>query len=250
MFSLHNSPLVSIITPTCNSADFIKHTIDSILAQTMTDWELLLVDDASQDATVKILQQYASADQRITVIIMDQNGGAARARNAAIERACGRYIAFCDSDDTWAPTKLERQVGFMQQRKCALSYTSYYRCREDGTPYREVHCPAKVTYRQECRYNSIACLTAMYDSEQTGKVFMPLLRKRQDWGLWIKVLERCAEGEGLDEPLAYYRRRKGSLSKGRLSTLRGNLLLFRQVLGFSWPHALFHYLFFTLPKKL
>lgn len=244
------SPRVSIITPTYNCAEYVAHTIDAILAQTMGDWELLLVDDASTDATAEILRQRAEDDPRIRVFVMPQNGGAAVARNVGIEKARGRYIAFCDSDDSWAPTKLERQLDFMQRRGCAFSFTSYYRCREDGTPYREVHCPQRVTYRQICRYNNIACLTAMYDTRQMGKIFMPLLRKRQDWGLWIKVLERCGEGEGLDEPLGYYRRRQGSLSRGRLSTLRNNLLVFRQVLGYSRPRALFHYLLFTLPKKL
>lgn len=243
-------PLVSIITPAYNSSEFISETISSIIQQTFTDWELLITDDCSTDNTVQVVRTLAEKDSRIKLSRLEQNSGAAVARNEALERASGRYIAFCDSDDLWAPDKLERQLAFMQEKQCGLSFTSYNKADNDGNVYRTVHCPSSISYRQIKRYNSICCLTAMYDTEVVGKVPLPLLRKRQDWALWIKVLEKCAISYGLDEPLGIYRVRRGSLSKGRKSSIEGNIAVFTEVLGYPRWRAVLRYWLITFPNKL
>lgn len=124
--------LVSIITQSYNSAQFIAQTMNSILAQTYTHWELLIMDDCSTDDTCSIVKRYAENDKRIKLLRLSTNQGAAMARNSSIKRAQGRYIALCDSDDCWYPDKLDKQLAFMTDRDYAFSYTSYKTSDESG----------------------------------------------------------------------------------------------------------------------
>lgn len=241
-------PLVSIITPAYNSADLIAETIESILAQTFTDWELLITDDCSKDNTVEIVKSYAEKDSRIKLFQLEKNGGGGVARNNSIAQAQGRYIAFCDSDDCWYPTKLEKQLAFMQQQDCALSYSSYMTCDERGTINGIIVAPNTVTYKSSLKDNKIACLTGMYDSEKVGKVFLPLIRKRQDWGLWIKVLSKCQKAEGIKEPLALYRLREGSISSNKFDLIKYNVGLYQEVLGWSKLRAFLFFIFGFIPS--
>ena len=117
--------LVSIITPAYNAAAYIAETIESVIAQTYTNWEMLIVNDCSKDNTAEIIQNYAAKDKRIKLINLKQNSGAAVARNTAIQNAKGRYIAFLDSDDLWKKEKLQKQIQFMQQNGYAFIYSSY-----------------------------------------------------------------------------------------------------------------------------
>ena len=228
----------------------IRDTIDSILAQTFTDWELLIVDDCSTDGTKDIALEYSARDPRVKVLSTERNSGIAAARNVAMEAAQGRYFALCDSDDTWRKDKLERQIAFMQEKGCALCYSAYCRCTEDGTPYRLVKCRRKTTYRDITRCNCIPCPTGIYDTAVTGRILTPVIRKRQDWALWIKVLEKCGEGYGIEEPLAYYRRRMGSVSKGIRSNIEYDIKVLTDILGYSRFRAFLHYWLVTMPRKL
>jgi len=241
---------VSVITPAYNAAKYISKTIESIQAQTFSDWELIIVDDASKDDTCSIVESFAKSDSRIKLIRLEKNSGAAVARNKALDEAGGRFIAFCDSDDIWLKEKLQKQIAFMEEKACGLSYTSYYRCKEDGTPYRLVECREKTSFKQICRFNTISCVTAMYDTAITGKVPIPNIRKRQDWALWIKVLQKCGMAYGIKEPLAYYRILEKSLSSGKMSNIEYNIKVFTDVLGYSKFRAVLHYFFVTMPNKL
>lgn len=243
-------PIVSIITPAYNTESFLRDTIESIIAQTFTDWELLVIDDCSTDGTKRVADDYCRRDPRIKVLSTDRNSGIAVARNVGIAAAEGRYIALCDSDDMWSENKLEKQIAFMQEHHCALCYSSYYRCTEDGQPYRLVKCRKKTDFKDICASNCIPCLTGIYDTSLTGKIFTPLIWKRQDWALWIKVLEKCGTGYGIEEPLAQYRIRKGSLSKGARSNVKYDIKILTDVLGYSRVRAFLHYWFVTMPRKI
>lgn len=247
--------LVSIITPSYNAAEFIAETIDSILAQTYTNWELLVTDDCSTDNSRAIVQEYAERDARIRLFCLERNSGAAVARNRSIEEARGRYIAFCDSDDRWYPEKLERQLRFMREKDCALSYTSYMVCDERNHITGIVVCTHRVSFASLKRDDGIGCLTAVYDTEKVGgRIFLPDLRKRQDWGLWLRVMARCRVAYGMKEPLAYYRIRSGSISRNKMSLVRFNISVYEKVLGYSRVRAFLMFAFVFLPayfmKKL
>ena len=126
----HEKGLVSVIMPTYNSGRFVAESIESILNQTYTHLELLITDDGSTDDTPQIIRSYEQKDSRIRYFAMSDNMGAGHARNLSIELARGQYIAFCDSDDTWLPEKLEKQIAFMKKRQCCFCFSSYFICDE------------------------------------------------------------------------------------------------------------------------
>ncbi len=233
---------VSIITPSYNSAFFIAQTIESVQRQTFDDWEMQIVDDGSSDDTVALVRHYAAHDRRIKVHCLDVHRGPALCRNAAIEQARGRYIAFLDSDDMWAPTKLAEQLAFMNKQAAALSYTSYEKMSADGLRAgRVVEVPPSTSYARLLSVNVIGCLTAVYDTRAVGKVYMPDIAKRQDYGLWLRILKRGHLAYGLNEPLAFYRLRTDSLSSNKVSSARYTWRLYREVERLSLPRSLYHF---------
>ncbi len=242
--------LVSIITPSYNSEAFIRETIEGIINQTYPHWELLITDDCSTDHSVKLVEEYVKKDSRIKLLKLEKNGGAGVCRNNSIEAAKGRYIAFCDSDDVWMPQKLEKQLMFMEKTDSALSYSSYMMMNESGSIEGIVVSPKKIVYASLKRDNDIGCLTAIYDTEKVGKMYMPIMRKRQDWALWLSILNKCGVAYGLKEPLAYYRVRKESISRKKLALVKHNINMYRSFLKFSTPKAYIYFVFAFLPSYL
>lgn len=228
-----NEELVSIITPSYNSSAYIEETIRSILLQTYPYWELLITDDCSTDNSMEIIKGYVSRDSRIKLFQLEKNSGAGVARNFSIKEAGGRFIAFCDSDDRWMPDKLEKQVAFMLERNCALSYTSYEVCSEIGKRTGIISCKNRVGYWDLVRDGCIGCLTVMYDTAKLGKVLMPDIRKRQDWALWLLIIKRCKYALGIKEPLAVYRKRSGSISSSKWHLVSYNIKVYQEILHFS-----------------
>ncbi len=239
--------LVSVIMPTYNSARFVAESIESIMHQTYQNWELLITDDCSQDGTVAIVEQYAKSDSRVKLFHLPTNGGAGAARNNSIKEAHGRYIAFCDSDDRWASTKLEKQITFMRERNLALSYSSYYVCNEASQCTGLVMAQKKLTLTQMKRDNKIGFLTAIYDTMPYGKHFMPTLRKRQDWALLLHILKHCGKAEALTEPLAYYRLSSNSISHDKMSLVKYNVEVYKSVFNYSPAKAYSYFFLFFLP---
>lgn len=242
--------LVSVIMPSHNSAAFIAETIDSVLDQTYREWELIIVDDRSSDRTLEIVRDYAARDDRVRSIVLEKNGGAAVARNTAIEAAQGRWIAFLDSDDIWTPDKLEKQIGMMEATGCPFSYASYDRISEAGEFLSTVHVPPRVRYNQLLKNNVIACLTAVYDSRQLGKVMMPLIRKGQDYGLWLILLKRIEHANGINEVLGRYRIRQNSISSNKLESSVWVWRIYRQVMRLSLPRTLYYFGFYAVTGLL
>ena len=224
------SGLVSIITPSYNSSRFIKASIDSVLSQTYQDWEMIIVDDKSPDNSNKIIENYIKNDSRIRLIKLNKNSGPAIARNRAIKEAAGRYIAFLDADDVWLPLKLQKQIKFMQGKDICLSYTEYIKIDENSTEISGViHSPRRVDYAKMLRSNYIPCLTAIYDTKMIGKVYMPNILKRQDYGLWLKILKQIDYAYALNEPLAKYRIYHSSVSSNKFIAALYVWKLFREV---------------------
>ncbi len=223
-------PAVSVVVALHNAASFIADTLQSVIAQSFADWETIVVDDCSSDESPNIVRRIAESDKRIRLIGLPVNSGPAVARNTAIAAARGRYISFLDSDDLWQPAKLERQVAFMRDNDYALTCTYYEKMTASGERTgRIVAAPATLSYRDMLKSNRIGCLTAMYDSATLGKVYMPQIRKRQDYGLWLKIMRQGQIAHCLPEVLALYRMRPGSLSGNKLEMLAYNWRLYRRV---------------------
>lgn len=235
-------PLVSVITPVFNGARFIRETLDSVCAQTHADWELICVDDCSSDNSCEIVQSYADKDSRIRLIRLEVNSGAAVARNAAIEAARGRYIAFLDSDDIWLPYKLEVQLEYMQTNNVPFCYSAYARIDEHNKVICTVGVPQQVSYQGMLKTSVIGCLTAVYDTQFFGKVAMPLTRKRQDFGLWLQLLKRIDFARGIPDVLALYRVSPGSMSANKLDAARYTWNIYRNVEGFGLWRSFYYFL--------
>ncbi|WP_168416802.1 glycosyltransferase family 2 protein [Acinetobacter indicus] len=221
--------VVSIITPCFNSEFFLEKTIESIKKQTYKNWELLIIDDCSIDKSKELIENYTLKDSRIKLIRLDKNSGAAVARNRGIEEASGRFIAFLDSDDSWHPEKLDKQVKFMLENDYAFTYTSYHKVNEYDEYLSKVNIPLKTSYNELLKTCVIGCLTAMYDTDKLGKVYFPLIRKRQDFALWLKILKLTPYAYGLNEDLANYTVRSDSISANKFKAAQYNWYLYRNI---------------------
>jgi glycosyltransferase involved in cell wall biosynthesis len=178
-----SKPIISIITPTYNASRFIEKTVYSIKNQSFSLWELIIVDDFSEDNCMQLLREFGKKDKRIKIISLSQNYGAWKARNIGIKESSARYIAFLDSDDMWHSKKLEMQLAFMTKNKYSLTYTNYAKINELDSIIDHIELPKKLDYRKMLKSNFMPCLTVMYDTKYFGKQYMPPLRKRQDYGL-------------------------------------------------------------------
>ena len=206
--------LVSIITPAYNSAKFIAETIQSVQNQTYENWEMIIVDDGSSDETLAIVQAFIDEDKRIQCYKLEQNSGPAVARNFAIEKAKGAFMTFIDADDIWFPNFIENSIKTIEKTGVSFVFSSYKRSNENlEFVYSDFIVPQKVSYTDILKSNSISCLTAFVDIKTLGKKYMPLIRKRQDMGLWLNYLKVIPFAYGIQETQAIYRIRENSLSR-------------------------------------
>lgn len=220
--------LVSIIMPSYNTGQYIEESIRSVLAQTYTNWELLIVDDCSTDNTDEVVLPFLE-DKRIRYFRNSVNCGAAVSRNSALREARGRWISFLDSDDLWLPQKLEKQIAFMTENGYHFSYTNYFEIDEAGHPNgRSVTGPRKITKTGFYNYCWVGCLTVMYDAQMVGLIQIADIKKNNDYAMWLKVCQK-ANCYLLDESLAKYRRgRSGSVSShSTWKMIKWHYLLFR-----------------------
>ena len=207
--------LVSIITPAWRAAAFIEATIASVIAQSYEDWELIVADDCSPDATRAVVAGWAAREPRIRLLEMPVNGGPAAARNGAIAVAAGRWLAYLDSDDQWLPGKLERQLAFHAGHDTALTYTGFRRISGDGAQLGHyIGVPARLDYNRLLGNTAIATSTVLLDRWRTGAVTMKRVYY-DDLACWLDVLRDGGIAYGLDEDLMRYRVVGGSISRNK-----------------------------------
>lgn len=242
---MKNNPLVSVIMPAYNAADFIAESIASVQQQSYIHWELLVIDDASKDGTSGIVEALRAEDSRIKLHSLPANQGAGFARNIGIKAATGDFISFLDADDLWMPGKLEKQLKVMREEEMEVCFSSYELISEKGQSLnKQVKALEFLTFEKLKKANYVGNLTGIYNSAKLGKIYCPLIRKRQDWGLWLLALEKSGGAIGIQEPLAKYRERKNSISGNKFEMLQYNYQVYRKVLKYSSQKSLFRMLFF------
>ncbi len=230
---MKEEPLVSVIMPAYNAALYIAEAIQSVLLQHYTNWELWIINDASTDDTLLKVEPFLK-DSRIHLLKNHCNSGTAVARNLGIEKAKGSFISFLDADDSWFPEKLKEQLKFMKKNKQEMCYSSYRLMDEDGNMLPEIiEVLPELSYKKLLKSNYVGNLTGIYNAEVLGKIYAPKLRKRQDWGLWLKVLEKTSTVKGILQPLATYRIGNNSISKNKTGLLKYNYLIYKKVLHYS-----------------
>ena len=184
--------LVSIIMLSHNKAKYLAASIKSIMAQTYQNWELLLVDDASNDGSIGLLMELKGNDKRFRISQCVYKKGETANRNSALREAKGRWIAFLDAGDIWEPTKLEKQVRFMESNNYAFSYTTY-RCidvnmRDLGVV---VAGPEQINYHEMLKCCWMGYQTVMYDSTKIGLLQVSCMATVNDYALWLQAAQKA-----------------------------------------------------------
>jgi len=248
-------PLVSVVMPAFNAEQFIEAAVNSVLSQTYSHWELLIIDDASQDASFRIIETLAKEDFRIKFLQNKENRGTGIARNKGIRAAQGDFIAFLDADDLWKPQKLEIQLKLMQEQEVTVCFSSYEQIDEQGNSRNElIEALPVLTYKKLLKSNYLGNLTGIYNAGKLGKIYAPKIRKRQDWAVWLEALKRGGPAIGVAQPLAAYRVRTGSISRNKLNMLQYNFNIYHKVLKFnllksSWLMLIFLKEHFVVKSK-
>lgn len=238
--------LVSIITPAYKAAGYIHHTIESVLAQTYPNWELLIANDCSPDNTAEVVRSWSEKDNRIKLIDLPVNSGPAGARNASIQAAQGQWIAFLDSDDLWLPSKLEQCIQFAIERQAALVFTGFRRINADGSQTGQyVSVPKRLTYHQLLGNTAIATSTVLINRQVAGKVEM---RKTyyDDFDCWLQILKRGHVAYGLNEDLMRYRVLGQSVSRNKKKSAMHVWRAYRDLEKLSVPASAWHFFWYAL----
>lgn len=224
--------LISIITPVYNCEKVIKDTIECVVKQSYKNWELLLVDDCSTDNSAKIIMEYKEKDSRIKYYKLEENSGAATARNKALEESKGRFIAYLDSDDLWKENKLEVQVEFMLKNEYAFTCTDYEKIDKDGNLLNKcIKIPTMVDYDLYLRNTILQTVGIMVDTQKTGKELlrMPNMKRRQDAATWCQLLKNGYNCYECPYSLSFYRVMPNSLSSNKFKAIKTNWYWYRKI---------------------
>lgn len=227
---MNTQTLISIIMPMHNSAAFVGEAIESVLAQSYSEWELIIVDDESTDASVSIVEAYAQKDSRIRLFRNPKPIKMPSApRNMGLSMAKGRYIAFLDSDDMWLPEKLTQQIPLMQNPQVAIVYSNYEKMTESGRKTgRVIKAPRQADYKKLLRGNVIGNLTGIYDKEKVGIV--PFLNiHHEDYAMWLSILKRGFIAQNTGTVAARYRLSSSSVSTNKYRVLSWQWNIYRNI---------------------
>lgn len=238
--------LVSVITPAYNCAQYIEDCIESVLKQTYSNWEMIIVNDKSTDNTQEVIEKYISQDSRIKLYNQEVNTGAAVARNKAIQLSKGRFIAFLDSDDKWKPDKLEKQIPFMLENKYAFTFTSYEIMNDNKENKKKIfRAPSEITYKQYLKNTIIGCLTVVMDKEILGEIKVEV-GHLEDVLTWMSYLKKGHTAYGLDENLAEYRVVQNSVSSNKFKNAKRYYLCLRNEQQLSMPNSIYCQVWYML----
>lgn len=239
--------LVSVIMPAYNSAEYISDAVKSVLLQSYSNLELIICDDASDDETVADAKKASSDDPRVIILRNETNAGVAAARNKAISKASGRYIAFLDSDDIWEKDKLSEQLKFMKDNGCALCYSSYGFINELGEPIKNRMAIIRdsADYKSLLKNNFIGMLTVVIDRKTTGSVKFSSNR-HEDLILWLGLAKKKLPMKGMNKPLAKYRVSQQSLSGNKLKAAAWRWNVYRKSENLNFFTSIWYMTFYIV----
>ena len=241
---------VSIIVPMYNAEKFIGKTIESVLAQTYQNWEMLIMNDVSTDNSLAIVSMYAKKDERIKIVNTEKNVGVVKGRNFLIDLAIGKYIAFLDADDYWHNEKLEKQIKFMKEKNASISCTEYTRVKENEEKINDVIIKEEISYNDMLKNNYLGCLTVIYDAKKIGKRYFKELEKNEDYVLWLEIVKDVNTIYGLKENLAYYRVLDNSRSSNKVKTAKVRWEIYRKIEKLSLLKSIYYFLHYAIRAVL
>jgi glycosyltransferase involved in cell wall biosynthesis len=218
--------------------------IESVLAQTYTNWEMIIVDDMSKDNTVEIIEKYMKINNNIKLVKLHKNCGHVFARNRATKKAKGEYIAFLDADDTWLPNKLEVQLQFMIEHNLAFTYSSYNIIDENSNYLSTFHTKSFIGYKELLKTNIIGCLTAIYSVKKIGKMYMENIG-HEDYVLWLRILKKIKCTMGICQPLANYRILNKSVSSNKFKAALWQWKIYREIENIGLFKSIYYFIFYV-----
>lgn len=232
--------LVSIIMPAFNSAETLSASVESVIAQSMSDWILYIIDDASTDSTSEIIRKYTVEEHRVIYIRMPYNSGVAAARNVGISAAKGKYIAFLDSDDIWLPHKLKCQVDILESgfNVVCSNYKTFVNDITNEIATRRFS--ETFGYKHMLQGNKIGNLTGMYNQRKINKVFQKNTG-HEDYVMWLDIVKQTKMVYCIQEPLAYYRLSGKSLSANKLKTSLWQWKIYREYLRLGFFTSIYYW---------
>lgn len=245
---MHNDT-ISIIMACYNASSYIEETIQSVIAQSYENWELIIADDKSSDASISLIRDICRKEPRITLIECAQNGGPAVARNTALAAANGRWVAFLDSDDLWLSDKLEKTIAKAKATDAALVCTGFRRFVDGADGKRRtghfIKVPPRFTYRGLLGGNKIATSTVLIDTLKTGPIEMRDVYY-DDFDCWLAILKTEFAVVGLNEDLMRYRVLQGSISRNKFKSAAHHWDSLRRLQSISLLPALLYFLRYVI----
>ena len=223
-----NNPTVSVIMPAYNCEKYIEAAIRSVMAQTFTDWELIVLDDGSKDGTCEIIERLAAEDERIRPMPNEKNIGVARTRNRGIDNSRGYYVALLDSDDIWVDSKLERQMALAESSGADIVYCSYGIIDEnDNNLCSDFMVGESADYESTMVRTEISCSTALLSRAIVDKYRFSTEYYHEDLVLWLTLLKDGYKARGVTDILACYRVSRGSRASNKLKSAFERWKIFR-----------------------
>ncbi len=238
--------LISIVMPAYNASKTIAAAMDSVLIQTYPHWELIVIDDGSQDGTKSIAEQYAARDARVRILTNEVNRGVSFSRKRGVESARGQWIAFLDSDDMWKENKLEKQLAAQRRTNAKLLFTASAYVNSEGVPIDWIlHVPETISYRGLLKQNlisnsSVLVLKQVYQSCSVSGDDL-----HEDYACWLNFLKQGETAFGMDEPLLVYRLNKNSKSGNKIRSARMNWKTYRAI-GLNLPETVYYMAWYTV----
>ncbi|MBK9249682.1 MAG: glycosyltransferase family 2 protein [Ignavibacteria bacterium] len=260
--------LISIILPCYNGANTICDTIDTVLSQTYTNWELIVIDDCSVDSSVRIIRSYLENDKRIRLIELGENSGRpAIPRNIGCSVAEGTYIAFLDADDLWHKQKLELQLGFMIDNKAKFCSTNIVKFNDraevellEKVHFSQVQVKESITHDRLIRKNTICNSSVMLEKQLMDRVdFIEDIRYKaiEDYHCWLMIHQfHVLKSPVIFEKLVFYRLAATSISRSKYFMFQKNAILYSEYivngkkLGYKKYLYLITYGYYSLLRKL
>ena len=236
------APHVSIIMPCYNAEHYIAESINSVLAQTYENWELLITDDCSTDRSIEIIKHYCEQDFRINLLESKEHRGPGDTRNMSINRANGRFIAFLDNDDIWLPEKLEKQVTFMLDNGYGFTYTDYELINESGSSKNRIVKTAGVLDADRYLKNTIiGCSTVVLNRDIVGDFNMYKNDTSDDMTLWLSIMHKGINAYPLEQVLMKYRVRQNSASSNKFKATHDVWRVYRDVEKMSFFKSAYYF---------
>lgn len=223
------APIVSVIMPAYNAEKFIEEAISSVLAQSVSNWELIVIDDGSQDGTQQIVADFTRKDSRVRLIVNEENMGVAKSRNRGLDVCCGEYVALLDSDDYWEPQMLHRMIACAQETKADIIYCSYAIVDEKRKKIcNDFIVPEETSFRKSMIRSVITCSTVLLTKNIAKAHRFPTDIYHEDIALWFQLLRDGVVARGVTEVLAAYRQRGNSKTANKLKSACRRWVIYRK----------------------